>query len=526
MNAALRKLAETKSRVVLAQVPEKPGVSVPTVDEMKAIVEPAEARKVEAYVDDLAGRALLTDNPTGGTITARESIPEIGFESATLSNGVRVLWKTTDFRADQIILSGFAQGGAVDVGQSDFVTAMRGDTYEIESGLADFTSAQLDKWLTGSGKIAGASPSINRFSRTFSGSARPADVELMLQLVWLYFTKPAFRPDAYQRMVDNEVQSLKNQLNSPGGMYSRAIEEVAYDRHWVYHTPSVQEIKALDPAKLEKFYRSMFNDGSEWTFVLVGNFDPAVQLPLIEKWLGAIPTTSPTPRSSNADERYAKLGLGFPRGRQVREVKKGIEDQSRTLFMMNAPHLLDPQARFDIDAVTDLLDIRLRDKLREEMGDTYGASASYSSLSPYRDYGRINVSFTGSPNTQAEMMRVTKDAIRWMKMAVPTPADVQKLREMRINELAVAEKENGYWLGGVVSALSERRDPRSILDNRRRVDRMDARSIFAAAKKWLDLNNSAEVHLVPETWSGAAKAAAPAKPAEAKPAAASAAAAH
>jgi zinc protease len=114
VNAALRKLASTKSRVVLAQVPEKAGVPVPTADELKAIIEPAEARKVEAYVDDLAGKTLIPEAPESGKVVSRASIPEIGFEDITLSNGVRVLWKTTDFRADQILFSGFAAGGAVD----------------------------------------------------------------------------------------------------------------------------------------------------------------------------------------------------------------------------------------------------------------------------------------------------------------------------------------------------------------------------------------------------------------------------
>lgn len=507
--ASLREMSDGRSRVVLVQVPRKDGVHVPTVEEVKAIVEPAEARQVAAYVDDLAGKALTDEVPAGGKVVSTASIPEIGFDVLTLSNGVRVLWKKTDFRADQVLMTGFAQGGAADLGRAAFVPALRGDTYALESGLADFTASQLQKWLTGSGKIATASPSVSRFTRSLGGNCRPADFELMVQLAWLYFTKPAFRPDAFQRMIDDEVQSLRNQLNSPGGVYGRTVGEVASDGHWLFDTPTIGEIRALKPADVERSYREMFNDASEWTFVMVGNIDPAVHVPLVERWLGSLPTKSDTPRTTDSDKRYAKLGLRFPKGRISREVRKGIEDQSRTILMIDAPYRLDPQAAFDIDAVADLLDIRLRDKLREEKGETYGASVGLSSYSPYRDYGRINISFTGSPDARAGMVADVKDAIRWMKMTVPSAADVQKLREMRFNHLDVAEKENGYWLRGVASALLQGRDPRSVMDGRRRIEKLDARGVHAAARRWLDLNALVEVYLVPETWQPPAKSAAP-----------------
>jgi zinc protease len=350
---------------------------------------------------------------------------------------------------------------------------------------------------------------VSRFTRNFNGNCRPADFELMLQLTWLYFTKPAFRADAFERMVNEEVQSLKNQLNSPGGVYNRTIGEVASDGHWLFQTPSIGQIRALRPEDVERSYREMFNDGSEWTFVMVGNIDPAIHLPLVERWLGSIPTKSETPRTTSPDQRYAKLGLHFPNGRSSTEVRKGIEDQSRTMLMINAPYRLDQQAAFDIDAVSDLLGIRLREKLREEKGETYGASVGFTSFSPYRDYGRINISFTGSPDTRASMVADVKDAIRWMKMTVPSEADVTKLREMRLNDLAVAQKENGYWLRGVASALLQGRDPKSMLDGRRRIEKLDARAILASAKRWLDVNSLNEVYLVPETWQPPAKGMAP-----------------
>jgi zinc protease len=499
VNAAMRSMTDTKSRVVLVQVPLKEGAPVPTVDEMRAAVEPPAGFQVAAYVDDLAGKELITEVPAGGHVTSRRSFPEVGAEELTLSNGVRVVLKATDFRADEISLSGLAQGGASDFGDAMFPSAIRADTLASDSGVADFTLPQLQKWLTAKGKLANAGPSVDNFTRGFEGGARPQDLETMLQLVYLYFTKPAFREEAFKRMIDSQVESIKNELNSPQGVYGRTIRETAFSGHWLFKPPTVELVTSLKQPDLERCYRQMFDDGSEWTFILVGNLDMKKHVPLIEQWLGAIPSSATAPKVVTRPA-YADLKIDFPKGSQVKDVRKGIEDQSRTQYMLKAAAQLDPQAEFDINAITDLLQIRLREKLREELGETYGAGAGYFDLSPYRDYGRITVSFTGSPDTRASMMDIVRSSMASMRTTAPTEADMKKLREMRLNYLDEAEKENGYWSGNLWEAYLLGREPKTILEQRPRIMAMSAEGLHRAAIKWFDPADTLEIYLVPENW--------------------------
>jgi len=499
VNAAMRAMTDTKSRVVLVQVPEKDGVAVPKVEELRAAIEPKDGFQVAAYVDDLAGKELITELPAGGHLTSRRTFPEVGAEELTLSNGVRVMLKATDFRADEINLFGLAQGGASDFGEAVYPSAIRSDSLASESGVADFTQPQLQKWLTAKGKLANAGPSVDNFTRGFGGGARPQDLETMLQLVYLYFTKPAFRDEAFKRMTDSQIESIKNEMNSPQGVYGRAVREAAYSGHWLFKPPTVELVSSLKQKELERCYREMFDDGSEWTFIMVGNLDMAKHVPLIEKWLGAIPSSQTIPKTLTR-QAYADLKIDFPKGRQVKDVRKGIEDQSRTQYMLQAPAKLDPQAEFDIYAITDLLQIRLREKLREELGETYGAGAGYSDLSPYRDYGRITVSFTGSPDTRASMMDIVRSSMQGLRDKAPTAEDMNKLREMRLNSLDEAEKENGYWAGNLWETYLLGREPKTILEQRPRIMAMTSESLHAAAKKWFDAADTLEIYLVPENW--------------------------
>jgi zinc protease len=508
VNEALRRMSDPRNRVVLVQVPEKEGLAAPAVEQVRAAVEPPDGFDVAAYQDDLGGRTLVDFAPTPGRVVSRRERPELGVTELTLANGLRVVLKPTDFRADEIQMRGLALEGASRFGERGYPAAIRADTLASRSGLADFTAPQLSKSLQSQGVIAGASPGVSRFARTFSGSARPQDLETMLALVHLYFVRPAFREEAFQRMVDGEVERLENELNSPGGVYGRAVSEELYGDHWLFRPATVELVRSLEPGALERAYREMFGDASEWTFFLVGNVDLPAHVPLLETWLGSLPTTSAAPRDVRHPS-WRQLRLRFPPGHRRREVRKGLEDQARTLFTTPATTLLDPQADFDVEAAADLLELRLRDALREDLGETYGVGVGHASLRPFRRYGRVSVSWTSAPGPRERMLEIVKDTVRGLRAATPSADDVRKLREMRHNALAEAEKENGYWTGALFSSHLLGRDPREILQRRERIDRLTARSLRAAIRRWLRLRPSLEVFLVPES-SPATKAAEPA----------------
>lgn len=498
VNARIRSHAKGKGRVVLVQAPDKPG-AVPTIDEMREAIEPKGGRQVEKYVDDLAGVTLMKELPASGSIVSRHAIPEIGVVELELSNGVKVAVKSTDFQNDEIRLSGFARGGTMELPLEDFLNAQRADTLAGGSGLADFTAPQLRKLLAG--KVAGASPGVDLFQRSMGGSSTVKDFETMLQLVHLYFTRPAFREEAFRRLVDQETESIRNALNSPGGVFGRTAQATLYDGNPYFAPTTLEQVASLRRDEMERWYRLMFSDASEWTFVLVGNVDLDAHGPLLARYLGGLPRPE---RRKGAPPTWPytvdEMSILFPQGRTSRLIMKGIEDQSRTTYAMFAPHDGDPEEAFRIAAAADLLSIRLREVLREKRGETYGASAGLQSLLPYKKYATVNIGYTGSPDTHGAMMRDVQAEIRRLKDEMPSEADVHKLKELRYKQLADSVKENGYWASALFSAYSRGRDPRTILDYKGRIDRLTARAVRDAARKYFDTSRAVELVLVPESW--------------------------
>ena len=500
VNDSILRHTRPTSRVVSVSAPAKEG-AVPSLEQMQAAIEAAAGRKVEAYVDEMAGQELMEKAPAPGRILSKHSIPELGVTEIVLSNDVTVVVKPTDFRNDQIMLRGFKHDGTAWLPSDQRDAGWRADTVANESGLAGFDAVALRKLLTG--KLAGAGVGIGTFTLSANGNATPEDAETMFQLLHLRFTQPRFDQDAMNRVLEREAESLRNQLNSPQGVYGRAWSEVAYDGHDLYRPTTMEDLDGLELAELERLYRQFFADASGWTFVLVGNFDMDEHLPLLETYLASLPSSRKGKSRMLASRHrpdYGDLSIHMPLGKTTRMIAKGVEDQARTSFMMWAPYGLDPDVSNVLGFATDLLQIRLRERLREERGDTYGVGVGRSNLAPYPDYGRVTVSWGSSPSSRTSMVEDVKAEIRKLQKDGPSESDMHKLREMRYNSIEEGEQENGWWLSNLSYYYTYDADPLRILGARDRVMNTTAKQVRNSARKWFNLDRTAEVYLVPEGW--------------------------
>jgi len=500
VNASLLRYTRPTSRVVAVRAPEKEG-AVPSLAAMETAIDSAVGKSVEAYVDTMAGKQLMEKAPAPGRILSKHRIPELGVTEIVLSNDITVIVKPTDFRNDQILMRGFKHDGVAWLSSADEENGWRADTVAAESGLAEFKAPELRKLMTE--KLASAGVGIGRFLLSASGSSTPEDIETMFQLLHLRFTQPAFHQDAFDRVVDRETESLRNTLNSPNGVYGREWSKVAYDGHEMYAPTTMADLEGLDLETMKRLYGRFFDDASGWTFVIVGNFDMEQHLPLLETYVASLPSERKGQRRKLASRNrpdYGDLAVQMPMGQTTKMVAKGIEDQARTSYMVWTPYGLDPDERAKLGYVTDLLQIRLRERLREERGDTYGVGVGISSLAPFPGYGRMTVSWGSSPAARTSMVSDVIDEIKKLKKKGPTGEELHTLKEMRFSSLEERRQEHGFWLGSLGSSYRYARDPRRVLDAEMRIHGMSSKDIRDTARKYLDLGRTAEVFLVPEDW--------------------------
>ena len=491
ISAEMRRLIRDDSRVVLGVAPTPPaGTPAPTDETLRTALAAAFAAPVTPWTDALAGRELVTTKPAPGRVTNRRTVPEIGVTVLTLSNGVEVWLKPTDYKADQVVFSGYAFGGASLVPPADYQEANLAPVVVQLGGVGGLNAVDLDKVLAG--RIASASPDIDTYTHGISGSATPKDLETALQLAYLTFTAPGLTDEAFGLLTRRLGAMLENQRQSPRYLFGEKVREITTSGHFTSKSLTAADLSALDLAAMRRDYAARFGNAADFTFFMVGAFDETAVTPLLEQWIGALPSTGPRRTA------FTDLHIAFPPKIERAEVVKGKEPASQTAMAFFADTGLNELEMHRARAAATLLSMRLRDILREQLGGTYGVSVNYGNIAPQKGYGTMTVSFGSAPDRVDTLQKAVLDEVARLQQQGPSADDVQKLQELERRDLETSQRQNQYWMGSLQTVHMFGWDAASIA---RRVDRTNSLSVadvHAALKKYLPLDRYVVVTLKPE----------------------------
>jgi zinc protease len=487
-------LVHDDSRVVLATAPQKEGLVAPTADELRGAVATAAAAPIGPWEDKLAGRQLMESPPAPGRAVDTRTIEGLGVTVVTLSNGVSVWLKPTDFKNDQVLFSSYALGGASLADPADFFEASLAAAAASEAGFGGFSPDDLGKLLAG--KLVSVSPYVGGYSHGISGGTTPRDLETALQLVHLAFTRPNDRTESFEVLRKRLMSAVVNQAQDPESVFSEKVREVNTKGHYTARVMKPADVEALRWETARDFYKKAFANAADFTFFLVGAFKVEEAVPLLAQYLGSLPSKG-TRTSSFVDR-----GLSFPAQPVQARVEKGLEPKSQTALTFFADTGLEEMAMHQARAAASLLRSRLRDILREELGGTYGASVGYSDVAPLPGYGTMTVSFGSSPEGAEKLTAATLAEVARLQKEGPSAEDVQKVQEIERRELETSLKQNPYWLGSLQTVHMLGWDPLSIARREQRIALLTRDSLRAAFARYLPLERHTTVSLVPQKPAG------------------------
>jgi len=488
--AAAKAMFADTSRVILAVSPQKPDLNVPTEPQLKSAVSSADAVAVTPWSDTVSAAVLIERIPDPGTVASRREIPELGVTVVRFSNGVEAWLKSTDFKNDQVLFSLVASGGSSLAPPDRYVEAQLATGQAELSGAGGHRAIDLPK-LT-AGKIASASPFISVSSHGIQGSSTPANLETALQLLHIKFTAPGDDPEAFALIKRQLHAAVVNRLSSPSSVYGDKLGEVNTMGHYTSRPLTVERIAALDRATMVSFYRDRFSNAADFTFFIVGAFKVDEALPLLARYVGSLPS------AGKAASHYKDVGITFPPKTERARVEKGKEPKSTTVLSFFADPPIEEHEQTRVEAATEVLEIALRDILREELGETYSVSVGLAQLTPQRGGGHIEISFSSSPDNVDKMVaRVLQEVARLQKEA-PSVDLTTRAKESARTTYETSVKQNGFWLGRLQSAKLLDRDPMLILSRLQRIDAVTPALLHETFKKYFPMDRYTVVTLVPE----------------------------
>ncbi len=489
INALGKEWFTDKNRFVVLTAPEKSGLVIPDETKLAAVIKNAANKDIKAYVDNVTTAALLDPLPAGGTVVKTTTRDAIGITEWELSNGVKVVFKPTTFREDEILFRATSPGGTSLASDENYIPASTAAQVLGAGGLGKFSLIDLRKVLTG--KVANASAFIGETEEGLSGSGSRKDLETMFQLIYLRFTQPRADADAFSVQATQAKTALANQSVVPEFAFAEALTKIMGGDHLRRRITTAATVDQWNLDKSLAFYKDRFADASDFTFFFVGSFDLATMKPLVERYLGGLP-------SIHRQETWKDVGARLPTGVSEKTVEKGIEPKSQTAIIFSGPMQYDPSHRIAMRAMGQVLGMRLLETLREELGGTYSVNVNANGQKIPRQEYQVSIQFGSDPQRVDALVKRVFEEIEKFKANGPTEKQIDDEKEALLREFETSSKQNGYLLTQIAGKYQLGEDAAGIWDAPELYRKLDSKAIQDAAKTYLNLDNYVRVTLVPE----------------------------
>ena len=490
VNKAMAELvSESDSNMVcLVFCNEKEGNVYPTEESLSKAIAEARSAQLDSYVDNVKQEPLLPVLPKPGKIKKESKSKKFDYTEMTLSNGIKVILKQTDFNKESVSLSAEGFGGSSLYGEKDYVNLQVFDDVIEASGLGAFSNTELRKALAG--KIAGASMSMGGTRQYIHGSSTPKYMETMFQLVYLYFTHIAKDQKSFESILRNYEIELKNAHLSPDKAFSDSVSYTVNRHNPRSRSLELDDLKKIDYDRILEIARERTANAGAYKFTIIGNFQLDSIRPLLERYIASLPVQKKVQKGHNISTfAYGKVNNFF---------RRKMETPKATAVMIWAsediPYTLENSVRASMAG--QVLSMVYLKKIREDASAAYSVSASCGiQHNDFYTRAMMSAQCPMKPEKADVALSIMREEMD--SLAIHCDGEMlKKVQEYMLKQADTALKDNGYWSGIITLydryGLDFHTDYKSVIAAQRPED------ICAFVKQLLKAGNHIEVVMQPE----------------------------
>ena len=443
INMMAQQLIPENNLVITVTAPKKEDEVLPTREDILNFYNAANAIEVEPYQEEVFDGPIVPNMPKPGKIKKEADMPEFDAKVLTLSNGMKVYYKKTTFKEDEIRFTANSWGGLSTLKQEDFITLSNlGDVITL-GGVGNFSATDLPKVLAG--KKVRVTPYIGNYSEGMSGNCSPKDLETMMQLIYLYFTAPRTDEEAFQSYAQRAKAALVNQELNPMTTFSDSLIMVLYNNHPLRIRTKAADIDKIDYAKAMDMYKQCFADPKNFTFYFVGNIDEETFKPLVEQYLASL-------KKGKGKNDWKDIGLGISEKDVICHYEKEMQNPKVTIYMtINGLMEYNYRNIIYMDVLGEVMDIYYTRTIREEEGGTYGVGVYGTVNDKPKDAYMFLIAFDTNLDMYEKLMGKVRDGLNDVATNGPAQEDLSKVVENLYKKRAENKEENSFW----ISAMSD-----------------------------------------------------------------------
>ncbi len=437
-NEGAKELLTPENQVIVVSEPQHDEMTVITKEEMVGDLQNILNKEYEAYVDEVITDPLIEKLPAPAKIVST-SDGKFGTTVFTLSNGVKVVVKPTDFKQDEIIMTAYKDGGKRAYDKKEAIDVLlSGDAVEV-SKLGNFDQIKLGKYL--SGKNVSLGYGIGNTTNSLSGKSTVKDLPTFMELVYATFTELNPDENAYNAYIDQIKTILKNNDKNPTSVFQRAISKACYGGNPMFQQPTVEMVESANYARELEIVKNSLANAADYTFIFTGNIDLDSFKPLLEQYVATLPSTG---KKSPAPAQLTSI-----------ELAKGVIDDKFTQPMqvpgtMVMSNISDSNIEYNIensvkiDMIGEILSNIYTDTLREEEGGTYSPYA-YGSFNPYTDTWQIVSIFQTNDKVQDKLIARANEELMKLLSKGADETNFNKVKEAALKQYEINVRSNSYW---------------------------------------------------------------------------------
>ena len=490
LNALSKEMESKQGKFALMLASEKSAGQLPSNAALLKILAEAHQLPIKAYEEKAIASALIDKLPTAGKVVTEAKNSVLGTTDFTLSNGITVTIKPTDFKNDEIRMDASRLGGSYNFGLADKQNAENACSIVDAMGVKDLSPTQIRKFL--SGKTISVQPYLNTNDEGIEGSSSLKDFETFLQLVNLYFTQPRKDLELFQSYINSQKSFIKNMKSNPNSYFADTVEKIKYNNSpWANGIPDTADYNKINVDRVLNIYKEVFGNAYGMHFTFVGNVDIVKVKPLLELYLGSLP-------AKQKENKFTDIGLRPVKGIVEATIAKGAAKKSLVNIIFTGNAVYSKYENLKLQALIEVLNIKIIEQLREEMSGIYGGGMTGEiSKLPYSNY-TVKVSFPCGPENVDKLTKALFDLIKVAKDKGVEQKDLDKVKETFKKQNEDDLTRNNHWLGELSAAWTYQDDPTWILAYAKKVEGLTIADVQEAAQKYLNLNNYIKAVLNPE----------------------------
>ena len=492
INQIALQLVTNENIVVNFQVADKPEVQLPTEEQIINGIRGMEHLDIERPVEKEVITELVKKGPKAGKVVKEKYNEALGTTEWTMKNGVRVIFKPTEFKKDEILMEAYAPGGFSLVETADLPSAHLATDAVQMSGIGDFSYTDLQRALTG--KVVSAYPSINAYSHSMEGSSCIKDFETLLQLNYLHFTAVRKDEDAFKTLLGFLDQQLTNKEKNPKAIWRDSITMMASNYSDRTVLINRENMEKLNYDRSLQIFQQLFSNPRNFTFTFTGNIDPNDKQTraLIEKWIGGMKTQKDT---DTWKDRGVRAPLGENKNYFTRDMQTKTASNRIQYTSYDFPYTMENVIVADL--VGRILSTRYLESIREREGGSYGVGCAAWMNSKPVPAAVLVMQFDTDPEKQAKLMQIIHQEVQEIIANGPLATDLQKEKESMLKDFKEDLETNSWWYNTALPNYY-RLGINMIADYEKAVQAVDGAKIQQFLKKLAASGNVFEVVMLPE----------------------------